>query len=116
MARLEVMPVIGRRRKFSDAEKAKIVNEALTSGIPFSHTARKNSIAAPLLHRWMKLARAESKFSLLRVAPAQSSAETLTISPVSLRINHKSGVTVELPSGTPISFVLNLVSELGRQS
>lgn len=114
MAKLEVMPATERRRKFSDTEKERVVAEALGSGNPFSHTARKYNIAPPLLHRWIKLARSESKFSLLRVESSKAAEISPKASPVSVRINCKGSVSLDLPPGTPIAFVLSLIGELGR--
>lgn len=114
MAKLEVIPATERRRKFSDTEKERVVSEALGSGNSFSHTARKYNIAPPLLHRWIKLARSESKFSLLRVESSKATEVPPKASPVSVRIIYNDSVSLGLPPGTPTAFVLSLISELGR--
>ncbi|WP_116655209.1 IS66-like element accessory protein TnpA [Pelagibacterium sediminicola] len=51
--RLEIVDT-GRRRRFSDAEKIRIVEESLSAPRMASATARKHSIAVPMLFAWRK--------------------------------------------------------------
>lgn len=51
--RLEIVDT-GRRRRFSDAEKIRIVEESLSAPRMASATARRHSIAVPLLFAWRK--------------------------------------------------------------
>lgn len=51
--RLEIVDT-GRRRRFSDAEKLRIVEESFSAPRMGSATARRHSIAVPLLFAWRK--------------------------------------------------------------
>jgi transposase len=53
--RIEVMPEIERRRRWSLGEKLKAVEESRLAGMSVSYVARKYSIAPSLLFRWRKL-------------------------------------------------------------
>ncbi|WP_421950146.1 IS66-like element accessory protein TnpA [Pelagibacterium sp.] len=51
--RLEIVDT-GRRRRFSDAEKIRIVEESLSAPRMGSATARRHGIAVPLIFAWRK--------------------------------------------------------------
>ncbi|MGV3576338.1 MAG: IS66-like element accessory protein TnpA [Devosia sp.] len=51
--RLEIVDT-GRRRRFSEAEKVRIVEESLSAPRMASSTARRHQIAVPLLFAWRK--------------------------------------------------------------
>ena len=51
----------GRRRRFSTAEKLRIVEESLVGKRQALRTARRHDIAPSLLYRWRKLYRALSR-------------------------------------------------------
>ncbi len=51
--RLEIVDT-GRRRRFSEAEKVRIVEESLSAPRMASATARRHQIAVPLLFAWRK--------------------------------------------------------------
>jgi transposase len=51
--RLEIVDT-GRRRRFSDAEKLRIVEESLSAPRMGSVTARRHGIAVPLLFAWRR--------------------------------------------------------------
>lgn len=53
VGRLEIVDT-GRRRRFSDAEKIRIVEESLSAPRMGSATARRHGIAVPLLFAWRK--------------------------------------------------------------
>ena len=52
--RLEVFTGVGRRRSFSDEEKAGIVAEILTSGDSVSGTARRHGLSPQQLFGWRR--------------------------------------------------------------
>lgn len=52
--RLEIVET-GRRRRFSDAEKVRIVEESFVGSRQASATARRYGICASLLYRWRQL-------------------------------------------------------------
>lgn len=51
--RLEIVDT-GRRRRFSDAEKIRIVEESMSAPRMASATARRHAIAVPMLFAWRK--------------------------------------------------------------
>ncbi len=55
--RVEVLSGIERRRQWSDAEKARIVEETLVAGARVAEVARRNAVIASLVFGWRCLAR-----------------------------------------------------------
>lgn len=52
--RIEVITGSARRRRWSAAEKLRIVEETFSSGETISSVARRNGVAANLLYRWRR--------------------------------------------------------------
>lgn len=55
MSEIEIITDGGRRRRWSAAEKLRIVEETLHDGESISAVARRNGVAPNLLYRWRKL-------------------------------------------------------------
>ena len=55
MSEIEIITDGGRRRRWSAAEKLRIVEETLYEGESISGVARRNGVAPNLLYRWRKL-------------------------------------------------------------
>ena len=55
MSDYEIITDGGRRRRWSSAEKLRIVEETLENGTSISVVARRNGVAANLLYRWRRL-------------------------------------------------------------
>ena len=55
--RIEVITSVQRRRRWSVAEKIRIVQECEQPGMSVSYVARKHDIAPNMLFRWRKLMR-----------------------------------------------------------
>ena len=55
--RVEVLSGVERRRQWSDAEKARIVEETLVPGTRVAEVARRNAVSASLVFAWRRLAR-----------------------------------------------------------
>ncbi|MHA6345754.1 IS3 family transposase [Roseivivax sp. CAU 1761] len=55
MSDYEIITDGGRRRRWSSAEKLRIVEETLEEGASISLVARRNGVAANLLYRWRRL-------------------------------------------------------------
>ena len=55
--RIEVITSVQRRRRWSVAEKMRIVQECEQPGMSVSYVARKHDIAPNMLFRWRKLMR-----------------------------------------------------------
>ena len=56
--RVEIRSGVGRRRRWSDAEKGRIVAESFTPGAVVSEVARRHEISPQHLFAWRKAARA----------------------------------------------------------
>jgi transposase len=57
LRRLEVITGTGRRRRFSDDDKARIVEETLASGVVVSEVARRHGLSPQQLFGWRRQAR-----------------------------------------------------------
>ena len=55
MSEIEIITNGGRRRRWSSAEKLRIVEETLDDRASISVVARRNGVAANLLYRWRRL-------------------------------------------------------------
>lgn len=55
MSEIEIITDGGRRRRWSAAEKLRIVEETLYDGDSVSAVARRNGVASNLLYRWRRL-------------------------------------------------------------
>ena len=55
MSEIEIIPDGGRRRRWSAAEKLRIVEETLDERASISVVARRNGVAPNLLYRWRRL-------------------------------------------------------------
>jgi len=55
MSDYEIITDGGRRRRWSAAEKVRIVEETLEDGASISVVARRNGVAPNLLYRWRRL-------------------------------------------------------------
>jgi transposase len=55
--RIEVLTVAGRRRRWSDAEKARIVVESFAPGAVVAEVARRHDTRAQQVHGWRRDAR-----------------------------------------------------------
>ena len=57
LQRLEVITGTGRRRRFSDAEKIRIIEETLAAGAVVSEVARRHGLSPQQLFGWRRQAR-----------------------------------------------------------
>ena len=55
MSEIEIITDGGRRRRWSAADKLRIVEEVMYDGESISAVARRNGVAPNLLYRWRKL-------------------------------------------------------------
>ena len=55
MSEIEIISDGGRRRRWSAADKLRIVEETMFEGESISAVARRNGVAPNLLYRWRKL-------------------------------------------------------------
>ncbi|WP_246685505.1 transposase [Methylobacterium sp. WL103] len=83
--RLELFTGAGRRRTWSQDEKAAIVSESAASTISISAVARRHGLNVSQLFTWRRLARQEAagdRRSELRFVPAVLMSEPLEPTPV----------------------------------
>jgi transposase len=69
VSRLEVFTGTGRRRRFSDDDKARIVEETLAPGAVVSDVARRRGLSPQQLFTWRREARRRPVTPALEVAP-----------------------------------------------
>ena len=111
----------GGRRRFSKADKKRIVEEAIRPGAAVSAVARRYGIDTRLLFRWKQklapAAKAETTFLpvTLTDAPDQS-AETPRLTPAPVIVERSApGIEVELIGGRRVRFDLDTDPETVRR-
>ena len=77
--RVEVLGGLERRRRWSQDDKARIVEETLAPGAKVTEVARRNGVAASLVFTWRRQARTSEQvvpsFTPVRIAAVAASAE-----------------------------------------
>jgi transposase len=77
--RVEVLGVVERRRRWSQDDKMRIVEETLAPGAKVTEVARRNGIAASVVFTWRRQARTIEKvgpcFAPVQIAAAETSGE-----------------------------------------
>jgi transposase len=77
--RVEVLGGIERRRRWSQNDKLRIVEETLVPGAKVTEVARRNGIAASVVFTWRRQARTIEKvgpcFAPVQIAAAETSGE-----------------------------------------
>jgi transposase len=71
--RVEVLGGLERRRRWSQDDKARIVEETLAPGAKVTEVARRNGVAASVVFTWRRQARAIEQVGM-RFAPVQIAA------------------------------------------
>ncbi len=98
MARVEVITSVQRRRRWSLAEKERLVAEALESGAVASEVARRAGIHTSQLFRWRQLLcrpiERPTEFTAVTVAPAPEAGPQPS-APLGM-------IEIELPSGARV--------------
>jgi transposase len=78
--RVEVLGGIERRRRWSQDDKLRIVDETLVPGAKVTEVARRNGIAASVVFTWRRQARTIEKvgpcFAPVQIAAAETSGES----------------------------------------
>jgi transposase len=69
LRRLEVITGTGRRRRFSDDDKARIIGETLAPGAVISDIARRHGLSPQQLFTWRREARRGRVMSAAETAP-----------------------------------------------
>ena len=78
--RVEVLGGLERRRRWSQDDKARIVEETLAPGAKVTEVARRNGVAASVVFTWRRQARTvaqvEPRFAPVQIAAAEAIEET----------------------------------------
>ena len=78
--RVEVLGGLERRRRWSQDDKARIVEETLAPGAKVTEVARRNGVAASVVFAWRRQARTvapiEPRFAPVQIAAAEAIEET----------------------------------------
>lgn len=85
------------RRRFSEEDKRRIVDEASQPGCSVSQTARRYGIAVRVLFRWKEASKAEASFAPVQVTDAAPVIEGPSVLSVP-------GIEVELAGGRRLRF------------
>jgi transposase len=83
--RVEVLGGLVRRRRWSQDDKARIVEETLAPGAKVTEVARRNGVAASVVFTWRRQARTvaqvEPRFAPVQIAAAEAIEETSKLLP-----------------------------------
>ena len=83
--RVEVLGGVERRRRWSQDDRVRIVEETLVPGAKVTEVARRNGIAASLVFTWRRQARTVDQvgpcFAPVRIAAAETSEQIVKVMP-----------------------------------
>ena len=83
--RVEVLGGLERRRRWSQDDKARIVEETLAPGAKVTEVARRNGVAASVVFTWRRQARTvaqvEPRFAPVQIAAEEAIEETSKLLP-----------------------------------
>jgi transposase len=83
--RVEVLGGLERRRRWSQDDKARIVEETLAPGAKVTEVARRNGVAASVVFTWRRQARTvaqvEPRFAPVQIAAAEAIEKTSKLLP-----------------------------------
>ena len=83
--RVEVLGGLERRRRWSQDDKARIVEETLAPGAKVTEVARRNGVAASVVFTWRRQARTIKqvgpRFAPVQIAAAEALEETSKLLP-----------------------------------
>jgi transposase len=109
--RVEILTGTERRRSYTPAEKARLVDEAFRPGVVVADAARRLGVHESLLYRWRRSIRTASEpvglpaFTAVAILPEPSAAESPSRSPPTASVPAPSPAAVleiELPDGTRV--------------
>jgi transposase len=83
--RVEVLGGVERRRRWSQDDKVRIVEETLAPGAKVTEVARRNGIAASVVFTWRRQARTVEKvgpcFAPVQIAAAETGEQAVKVVP-----------------------------------
>jgi transposase len=115
---VEVITSVQRRRRWSRAEKERIVAAALEPGAVASEVARSAGIHASQLFRWRQQlcdrVRAAPAFAPVAIAPGPGATFALPAAPGAVEIEFASGARIRLMGPVDASAVKTIVAVLAK--
>ena len=115
---VEVIALVQRRRRWSRAEKERIVAAALEPGAVASEVARAAGIHASQLFRWRQelchRARAVPVFAPVAIAPGPGATLALPATPGTIEIEFAAGARMRLMGPVDASTVKAMVAVLAK--
>jgi transposase len=110
--------LVRQRRRWSRAEKERIVAAAMAPGAVASAVARAAGIQATQLFRWRRQLHGAQRFATLEVPTVAAPTTALPTSPGVIEIEFKTGVRLRIcgPVDTPIvSAVMQALIDCGKR-
>jgi transposase len=124
MDRIEVITSVERRRRWSAAEKARLVAAMAEPGAVVTEIARASGVETSLLYRWRRQFAAERQApAFVRVRVAEESEAALTVptcapapsASIAISFGEQVRVTVEgAPDATTLANVIGALTAGGR--
>ena|ERR1700686_1101843 len=115
---VEVITSVQRRRRWSRAEKERVVAAAMEPDAVASEVARAAGIHASQLFRWRQqlcaVARTRPVFSPVAVVPGPGAAPALSTTPGAVEIEFASGARMRLMGPVDASTVKAMVAVLAK--
>jgi transposase len=115
---VEVITSVQRRRRWSRAEKERVVAAAMEPDAVASEVARAAGIHASQLFRWRQqlcaVARARPVFSPVAVVPGPGAGPALPTTPGAVEIEFASGARMRLTGPVDVSTVKTMVAVLAK--
>ena len=108
--RVEVITSVQRRRRWSEAEKERIVAAALVPGANASAVAREAGVHVSQVFRWRQqlCERHVPKFAAVAIAPGQSTAPSV------IEVEFASGARLRIAGPTEAAVVAAAITALAR--
>lgn len=118
--RLEVITSVARRRRFSRAEKERVVSALMEPGANVSEVAREAGVDRGQLYRWRRelseLARAASPaFIPVAIAP-DSPARLVAPAPAAMAICFGSGISVKIEGAPDAGTLARVIDALSARA
>ena len=115
-SQVEVITSVQRRRRWSRAEKERIVAAAMEPGAVASEVARAAGIHVSQLFRWRQQlcgrSRAASGFSAVAIVPAPGAAPSS--SPAAIEIEFATGARMRITGSADASMVAAMIMALAK--
>lgn len=114
MNQITILPGPERRRRWGEAERARILEAAFAPGASVSSVARRFDVATSLIYKWRTLAAAEKPEPV--IFPAVVTEDAVKAAPrasgPAITVGLADGVTVRIEATAPVSLVTTVLRAL----